>query len=1234
MNPANKIYRQSIFILLIHLLSCVILMAQDKETAYWHNIPRTLHYKPNGEDFITVNGSRRFTRALYGTNTAFRVEAGDLPEFALYMPGMGGNMKFGLINNEESKWLINAEKITARYRAGSMLYDIEDPMLGNGKLHLTVLALADAEGLIVKVSYENLPEKIKLFWAFGGASGKKFSRDGDIGPDPESSFYLKPEYCLDNSYRIEKNIFVLKYGTGLAPVPDPYINKTDQKDSVPPVRPGKEQTLMGVVPPGTTLHLADANEQSSLIAFSRSSNKGSPALTGLITLNGKEERYFLIQKPIDTAQPSYERLPEIFKEAENVRVKKAGQIKLVTPDAYINTLGAALSIAADAIWESPTYLHGAIGWRMRLNGWRGAYVADVLGWHERAHSHFKAYSLSQVAEPLSGPVVADTALHLARSLEKMGTAVFSNGYISRNPGGELRPHHYDMNLVFVDQLLWHFRWTGDTAFLKDMWPLIKRHLAWEKRNFDADDDGLYDAYASIWASDALQYSGGSVMHSSSYNYRANKMAAELALLMGEDALPYQQEADKIISAINKILWMPNEGSFAEYKDALGLKKLHPYAALWTIYHAIDSDVPNAFQSWQSLRYVDHNIPHIPVKASDLEQGYYTLSTSNWMPYDWSLNNVATAEVMHIALANWQAGRNEEAFKLWKSELISTMYLGGSPGNIGQISFYDAARGEAYRDFADPVGMTARSLIQGLFGITPDLLKDKLTIRPGFPASWDHASLQTPDIDFSFKRKGNLDRYEITPKLSKMINLELMLNARATGIEGAWINGKKTDWNNPDSAVANPLIQLNARKAKTYTIVIQWKNEKIDTPNLKKWYMKDDRLLVSFPQATIMELYDPQKILSNVFIKLNTLQATVAGEPGYRTAFIKMKQGGVLFWQPLDIIIKPGLELIVSPAKEKNIQHFVIDNNSGNLIELAIKVNDVQIADIGILAGTHSHEIKIDADKLVPGSNRIICVKKGTDQVLLNEKIINWAVDTKNQHYEEVILDTYFNDRVTQIFKNNYLSPRPITSTLQLPIQGIGDWTHPLKTAEINDKGLRTLAGARNRIVLPQGIFFRTPSDSTTRNIVFTSQWDNYPRQISVPLSGKASHAYFLMAGSTNPMQTRITNGTIQILYADGSTELLELKNPQSWWPIDQDYFDDGYAFHIDAPRPVRVHLKTGKIVSDYDDSIKDYNGKMIEGGAATVLDIPLDKNKTLKSLILKTVSNDVVIGLMAVTLSR
>jgi hypothetical protein len=125
-----------------------------------------------------------------------------------------------------------------------------------------------------------------------------------------------------------------------------------------------------------------------------------------------------------------------------------------------------------------------------------------------------------------------------------------------------------------------------------------------------------------------------------------------------------------------------------------------------------------------------------------------------------------------------------------------------------------------------------------------------------------------------------------------------------------------------------------------------------------------------------------------------------------------------------------------------------------------------------------------------------------------------------------------------------------------------------------------------------------------------------------------------MAGSTNPMQSRLVNGAVIISYTDNTADTLLLKNPETWWPIEQDYMDDGYAFTIDAARPVRIHLKTGKIVSDYDNSIAAYSGKMIDGGAATVLDMPLDVTKTLKELKLQTIANDVVIGIMSVTLIR
>ncbi|WP_435525965.1 DUF4450 domain-containing protein [Chryseobacterium indoltheticum] len=109
------------------------------------------------------------------------------------------------------KKLIHADKIETRYRPGTMLYEIKDPILGDGSLKLTVLAQATEEGLVLKMETVNIDSSTKIYAVYGGASGTTFSRNGDIGADPESGFYLLPEYCLHNQFQINKNQFQLNY---------------------------------------------------------------------------------------------------------------------------------------------------------------------------------------------------------------------------------------------------------------------------------------------------------------------------------------------------------------------------------------------------------------------------------------------------------------------------------------------------------------------------------------------------------------------------------------------------------------------------------------------------------------------------------------------------------------------------------------------------------------------------------------------------------------------------------------------------------------------------------------------------------------------------------------------------------------------------------------------------------------------------------------------------------------
>jgi hypothetical protein len=253
--------------------------------------------------------------------------------------------------------------------------------------------------------------------------------------------------------------------------------------------------------------------------------------------------------------------------------------------------------------------------------------------------------------------------------------------------------------------------------------------------------------------------------------------------------------------------------------------------------------------------------------------------------------------------------------------------------------------------------------------------------------------------------------------------------------------------------------------------------------------------------------------------------------------------------------------------------------------------------------------------------------------ILATKVQTTPLPTSAQ-WETVDLSGVYNDHVTQIFKNEYLSPRSPFCSLAIPKQGIGSWCRPTAQAQIDDTGFREAAGRNGgRFVLPNGPVFATPGPGDARNIVFTSQWDNYPREVTIPLGGRARHVALLMAGSTNPMQSRFDNGEVVVAYADGSTSRLALENPTTWWPIDEDYFIDNYQFRRPGPIPTRVDLKTGQ-VRTYTEAEFAGKGRMVPGGAATVLALALNPDKELKSLTIRALANEVVIGLMAVTLAR
>ena len=878
------------------------------------------------------------------------------------------------------------------------------------------------------------------------------------------------------------------------------------------VRNGRAKT------PSGKIHFEAVLTNSRSSKFQRNGDLGVDDLTkfeaapnaqpvSVISWDARGETYLLLKDNKDLAADKAStsnrvkgELQQRFSDEESMRHSIMSRVEINTPDPLFNTLGSVLMAAADGLWDGKTWQHGCIGWRIPLAGWRGCYVGDAVGWTDRSYRHFQAYARSQVKDvPATLPHPRqDSAMNMARAEKRWGTQMYSNGYICRYPDRNDVMHHYDMNLNYIDGLLWHLSYDADERKLREFWPVLKSHLEWEKRNFDPDGDHLYDAYCCIWASDALYYNGGAVTHSSAYNYRGNLLAARIAEIIGEDGKPYREEAEAILRAMNERLWMKDRGHWAEFQDLMGLKRLHKSAALWTIYTPIDCGACTSEQAYLATKYVDRDIPHIPIVIDGEESNGYTLSTTDWMPYAWSTNNVAHEEVANMALAYFQAGRTDEGFRLLKSDLTDEMLLGKSPGNFGQISFYDRERNEAYRDFGDNLGITSRAIVNGLFGITPDALNGQCVLKPAFPEEWHEASIRTPYLSFSYKREGNRDIYHIEQHFSQPLKIIVRTNAGC----GAYMD-------------------TEGSAAETQTITVE-------------------RNLLPKPPT---------------YPEIPSSRNDVCSD---------------------DYLRRMGLEDITPNAA--------------------------------------------------------------------------WR-------HEMIDLTASYNANLNDIFRNRYESPRPPYTTLQIPVQGIGEWCHPKTMAEIDDSGLRACAtplqGSDKLGVYDtgKGLSFLIPRQG--RNIVFSSLWDNYPDEVSVPISTKSrsyNAAYLMMAGTTNNMQSRIDNALVMAEYEDGSCDTLRLENPINWPTVNEEFIFDGKAFWSAPVMPLRFRLDNGRvgrqinarellsvIPSKHDGKEKkigDNNRYAIDKGAGVILKMPLDSARKIRAIRVKTLSNDIVVGLMAVTLEK
>ncbi len=801
--------------------------------------------------------------------------------------------------------------------------------------------------------------------------------------------------------------------------------------------------------------------------------------------------------------------------------KIESSVQIDTPDPWLNAAVADSTAATDGVFRNGIYTHAGMKWGVPLLGWRTIFGGTVYGAHDRVKTEAKSAIAHQLTDSDRTSAHPDPKTLL--SSQAPDSRLFGKGRIDFH-----QPYHYDMQSQFFEQIQHAWRSTGDPELETLLAKSLPLHCEYLQQCFDPQNSGIYESYCNTWPTDDQWYNGGGTSEETAYAYRAECTALQLAQRAHDEAATqfHQANVDRIKKAFFQLLWNDQTGHPGAYREQSGLKRLHDSCWLYSIFCPIDANLLTQEQAASSLYYTETELQRVKLK---LPYGGEQCWPSNWVPSIWSVREMWPGDNYQLALAYFQTGLPDDGYTLLRGTFPQQMLFGTVPGDLGHPA--------GGTDFNDCLSMFDRTIVEGLFGYTPDYTNNLVTFAPNFPTTWDHAKIQTPDFSLTFTRNNNTLKYDFSITHSAPLKLELPVST--TAVDEVLVNNTPTKFEIAP-AFGRSVLMLNLPETKSATIEIHTHDSLPAEPAIHLTANTGDFVTLG-NENEILEVHDPEDVLDRLQTKDGKRGGTAIDTAGDRILFILQKS---------------------ADSKLPEWKHIKIHvTNKQKDAELASKTN---------------------------------------------------FIPSPTAKFEQIPLDKFFNADIRDIYKQKYLSPRPNTVSLRLAEDGYGTWQMVLQKSyqppEI------TLFDAKIGPKSAQNVPFNALNG--TKNVLFTSLWDNFPHQIEVPINKSADAISFLVVGSTNPMEVRIPNGRITITYSDNSSENIDLIPPFNFWTlcpidgVDYDYDRDGFAL----PKTPPTTLQLGK------------------NCRANVITYRIKPNATVKSVALETLSNQVVIGVMGITL--
>lgn len=785
-------------------------------------------YHPIPGGFAITNGKADYVRPLYAPHCndvlngkRYIYYVGDRPKLVLSNAAAGSTNKLLarhghlFLGLRGGKWLHDMDEITARYVYGHEEYDIRDVSF-DGMIKLTFTRTPALDAMLIRAE---LPQSVagRLLFFVAGQNGKPGCqpRGGD-----SDNLNFQVVDTTGNQVTMAGNIYAIR-------------------------RNGAD--LCGAVSCEVSWYLANAaalgDDPDALL---QSTGSSTPAAVGVQRDTAQTVYLMLTTEPADNVyvQDFYAQAAQLFTDGLAHYKALAQTIQVETPEPYFDSAVAAQLVALDASWDAGI-MHGPIAWHSGQSGWRGMYGFVTAGWGERVKENVRLYMKTQ----------------------------HDDGRIECYPDGDQR---YNMGETLVDELLTYWLYSGDTEFFAEGgYDFVAKFLHHQDAQLRVPGTDLYENFLNAWNTDNKWTNGGPGTIACTYVWHACTIMAELAKALGktDDATMYAEKAEKIHTAMKTDLWDAERGLYGEYHDRFGLRRLHSAPDLSSVYTPIDLGVADEMESCQALHYTDTDIESIEKDGCEFKY------SSNWLPRFYSTCGLYPEEVLNNAQAWFRAGWKERGYKQYMACVLPMVNGRAAGPGCSSHMMNEKLENTGHLDFADTTGQHIRTAVEGIFGITMLRPLGKVKIMPGLPDAWNHASIKTEYIGYTYRREKLADCFAVT--LPEPLAVEFAIPARYAKIKAVTVNGKSISFH------VDRFVRFTAPAAERAEVYITYEESATaavagaETADVGTPYTLTSN-------GMILRILDPQRVLAEVSpLPAEKVTVTLGTKAGARTLFAEV-----------------------------------------------------------------------------------------------------------------------------------------------------------------------------------------------------------------------------------------------------------------------------------------------------------------------------------------------------------